>query len=198
MNAVVILGHPRPGSLNHALAGTAVSTLRELGYTVIFHDLYTEKFDPVLEYPEMPRGGLADPVVEAHCRELLEADGIVIVHPNWWGQPPAILKGWVDRVFRVGVAHGNETVTGVDVEHGLLTTGFAVVLNTSETPIEKERELLGDPLETLWKNCTFRFCGVTNFFRKVFAPVMTSTFDERTVWLQEARDLVIQAHRSIV
>jgi NAD(P)H dehydrogenase (quinone) len=43
-------------------------------------------------------------VIELHCREIADVDGI-IVHPNWWGQPPAILKGWVDRVLRPGVAY---------------------------------------------------------------------------------------------
>ena len=42
----------------------------------------------------------ADDLTALHQREIKEADGIVVVHPNWWGQPPAILKGWVDRVLR--------------------------------------------------------------------------------------------------
>jgi len=43
--------------------------------------------------------------IKQHCEEIALVDGIVIVHPNWWGQPPAILKGWVDRVIRPGVAY---------------------------------------------------------------------------------------------
>jgi putative NADPH-quinone reductase len=43
--------------------------------------------------------------VQAHCGEIARAEGIIIVHPNWWGQPPAIMKGWIDRVFRPGVAY---------------------------------------------------------------------------------------------
>jgi len=44
--------------------------------------------------------GRLDPVIRRHCDEIAAAAGIVVVHPNWWGQPPAILKGWVDRVLR--------------------------------------------------------------------------------------------------
>ena len=44
-------------------------------------------------------------LVASHCEELARADGIIIVHPNWWGAPPAVLKGWVDRVFRPEVAY---------------------------------------------------------------------------------------------
>ena len=47
-----------------------------------------------------------DELLAAHQREIREADGIIVIHPNWWGQPPAIMKGWVDRVLRVGVAYG--------------------------------------------------------------------------------------------
>lgn len=120
----------------------------------------------------------------------------MIVHPNWWGQPPAILKGWVDRVFRAGVAFGNEDSAGENVDHGLLTTRFAVVFNTSETSRDIEENVLGDPLETLWKSCVFRFCGVNNVYRRSFSIVMTSTLEERKTWLGEARALVTRAARS--
>ncbi len=104
MKISVILGHPDPGSFNHAIAEAAVDALKENGHDVSFHDLYAEKFDPILPGPEIPRGAVVDPAIKNHCDEIAAAEGIVIVHPNWWGQPPAILKGWVDRVIRPGVA----------------------------------------------------------------------------------------------
>jgi hypothetical protein len=51
------------------------------------------------------KNAVRPPVIEQHCVELSESDGIVVIHPNWWGQPPAIPKGWRDRVFRPGVAY---------------------------------------------------------------------------------------------
>ncbi len=105
MKILVVLGHPDPGSLNHALAATAVSALEQLGHKVLFHDLYAEGFEALLPAEEIPEDGPVDPKVLAHCEELAAADGIVIVHPNWWGMPPAILKGWIDRVVRPGVAY---------------------------------------------------------------------------------------------
>lgn len=90
----------RAGSFNHALAGAAMQALHSNGHEVVFHDLYQERFDPVLPAEEIPRGAALDPVVKAHCDEITAADGIIIIHPNWWGQPPAILKGWADRIFR--------------------------------------------------------------------------------------------------
>jgi putative NADPH-quinone reductase len=55
MRVCVILGHPREGSFNHAIAATVVQTLRDIGYDVLFHDLYAEGFDPILSFEEMPK-----------------------------------------------------------------------------------------------------------------------------------------------
>ena len=133
-----------------------------------------------------PRARPADAVVARHCRELAEADGYVVVHPNWWGQPPAILKGWIDRVFRQGVAY-EFSPQGVV---GLLAGKSAVVLTTSNTPRDDELRLFGDPLENLWKTCIFGFCGVTDFHRRNFEPIIMSTPEQRAAWLREAAELI--------
>jgi NAD(P)H dehydrogenase (quinone) len=105
MKVSVILAHPQKGSFNHAIASTAVYQLERNGHEIRFHDLYEEKFDPILKGTEIPKNGDLPGSIAEHCREIAEAEGIVIVHPNWWGQPPAILKGWIDRVIRPEVAY---------------------------------------------------------------------------------------------
>ena len=123
--------------------------------------------------------------------EIAQAQGIVIVHPNWWGQPPAILKGWVDRVLRPEVAYRfQEGDAGDGVPVGLLQAKAAVVFTTSNTPGERELAVFGDPLETLWKNCIFGLCGVPLVFRKNFAVVVTSTPAQRQAWLEEVREML--------
>ena len=187
MRVLLILAHPRPGSLNHAIADTVAQAVRENGHAVILHDLYAERFDPVLPYDEIPRDALLDPVVAQHCRELAEADGVVIVHPDWWGQPPAILKGWIDRVVRPGVAYRfREGDPGEGVPVGLLKAETALVFNTANTPAEREREVFGDPLERLWRDCVLSFCGVPVVHRRIFSVVVASTEAEREIWLREA------------
>jgi putative NADPH-quinone reductase len=191
MRISVILGHPEPGSFNHAIAEAAVEALNQNGHLVSYHDLYAEKFDPILPGPEIPRGGAVDPSVQIHCDEIAAAEGIVIVHPNWWGQPPAILKGWVDRVIRPGVAYEFvEGDGGEGVPVGLLRARSALVFNTSNTPEERERAAFGDPLETLWKRCIFGLCGVADVRRRTFSVVVTSTPEERRGWLSEVREMV--------
>ncbi|MGC9515841.1 NAD(P)H-dependent oxidoreductase [Methanocrinis sp.] len=191
MRISVILGHPDPGSFNHAIAEAAVEALNQNGHHVSFHDLYAERFDPILPGPEIPRGAAIDPVVQSFCDEIAAADGIVIVHPNWWGQPPAILKGWVDRVIRPGVAYEfREGDGGEGVPVGLLKAKCALVFNTANTPEEREIAAFGDPLETLWKNCVFGLCGVSDVRRRTFSVVVTSTPEERRTWLAEVRETV--------
>ena len=78
-----------------------------------------------------------------------------------------MVKGWVDRVFRPGVAYEfEEDDSGEGVPIGLLRARAAVVFNTSNTPEEREQEVFGDPLETLWKTCIFDLCGVKEFHRQ--------------------------------
>jgi putative NADPH-quinone reductase len=188
MNISVILGHPKKGSFCHAIAETVVQTLTANGHEPRFHDLYAEGFDPLLRHEEMPKDALLDPEIRKHCGEIAVADGIVVIHPNWWGQPPAILKGWIDRIIRPGFAY--EFVAGdggEGVPRGLLKAKAAIVFNTSNTGREREQDVFGDPLETIWKNCVFGLCGVTNVYRRTFSIVVTSTGELRKQWLEEAR-----------
>jgi len=189
MKVLVILGHQntKGASFCHALAGAAVETLLAAGHEVVFHDLYAERFDPVLPHDEIEAEVPAAPVVRRHVDELVGADGFVIVHPNWWGQPPAVLKGWIDRVIRNGQvyrfsADGSVTST--------IAGRPALVLTTSNTPREVELECYGDPLENLWKNCVFGLLGVTKFVRRNFESIIMSTPEQRKGWLAEARELV--------
>jgi NAD(P)H dehydrogenase (quinone) len=194
VNISIILGHPNPGSFNHAIAETAAETLQRNGHEIVQHDLCAERFDPLLPPGELAKGAVPPPEVQRHCDEIVKADGIVIVHPNWWGQPPAILKGWVDRVLRVGVAY--EFAVGDNGEGlpiGLLKARKALVFTTSNTPRERERDVFGDPLAILWGKCVFPFCGVGSFERRNFEVVVASTEEERKGWLTEVKDRVGRA-----
>ena len=105
MNVMVLLCHPNVRSFNHAIADTVVGTLRDDGHHVWWHDLYAEHFAPVLEQEEIQRRfSFDDPFVE-HAEQLRTCDGLVFIYPDWWGTPPALLKGWIDRMFRPGIAY---------------------------------------------------------------------------------------------
>ena len=161
-----------------AIAASTVEALNQSNHDVHFHDLYDEMFDPILPCEEILKEAQLPPGIKLHCSEIARTEGKVIVHPSWRGQPPAFLKGWVDRVLRPEAAY--EFLDG-DAEEGvptgLLQTQTAVVFNTSNTGSEREAEVFGDPLELFWKNCIFDLCGVERIYRKMFNIIVTSSTD---------------------
>ncbi len=191
MKISLILAHPDPNSFNHAIAQAARIEMTRLGHRVYYHDLYAEGFDPLLPAGEIPEAASLPSEIAAHCAEIAEADGIIIVHPNWWGQPPAALKGWVDRVIRPGVAYRFlEDDHGEGIPLGLLKARAALVFNTGNTPAEREARDFGDPLERIWKNCVFGLCGVDVFYRETFSVVITSGLAQRQAWLEQVGEAV--------
>lgn len=187
MNVLIILGHPNSDSFNHALAETCRAQITQNGHSVFFHDLYKEAFNPV----QNSLNNSKDDDIEQYCSELAYSDGIIIIHPNWWGQPPAIVKGWLDRVFLPDVAY--TFIDGANdnlIPKGLLKAHTALVLNTSNTSEEIEEKIYKDPLETIWKNRVFHFCGISNFKRINYSVMKDSNIGQRKVWLSELRKLV--------
>ena len=151
-----IVCNPRPGSYNLALAAIAREKLISLGHEVTLHDLYKEGFDPVMDSSELARSFSLEGLVQQHCRHLGESDGLVIFHPEWWGQPPAMLKGWVDRVFRQGIAYDLEGEEFTEKGWKPLLTGKkGLVFVTSDAEAHTARTL-----EALWTHTILGRCGM--------------------------------------
>lgn len=187
-----LVAHPRMDSFCHAISETARSSLQSAGHKIIHHDLYEEEFDPCLKASEAYTvgdtvedvlGRLEDPLVQEHRKQIGEAEGLLVVHPNWWGKPPAILAGWMDRVLVPGVAYRLETADGRP--KALLHLENAFVFNTSDTEAERERLELGDPLQSIWSRCVLPYCGAKDVQRHVFRPVVGSSEKVRKDWLSE-------------
>lgn len=191
MNILLIIGHPDKNSFNHAIAEVCMDRLIENGHLVVFHDLYEEGFNPIISKDEIPKNGQTDNIIETHCEELINSDGIIVIHPNWWGQPPAIMKGWIDRVIRPGIAYEfSDEDNGEGVPIGLLKAEVGLVFNTSNTSEIRENTVFKDPLETIWKNCIFDLCGIKRFDRKMFRIVVTSDLQQRKIWLDETKSMI--------
>ena len=194
MNVYVVLAHPGSHSLNHAIARTVVDQLRRNGHQVVFHDLYDEHFDPILTDGEITGRTPLPPEIERHSQEVAAAEGFVVIHPNWWGQPPAILKGWIDRVLRDGVAYQFVEMPGsppgIGTPRGMLKAKVAVVFNTGNTPRDREIREFGDPLEQIWGPDIFQFCEIKTFHRESFTGVITASEDQRRQWLLAVQEIV--------
>lgn len=101
---LVIVGHPAPGSFNHALAAAYCEAVQAWGQVAVLRDLYVAGFDPLLradERPETPAFRLSPDVVD-ELAEIERASAIVLVYPIWFGMPPAVITGYVDRVLGAG------------------------------------------------------------------------------------------------
>ncbi|APE21488.1 MULTISPECIES: NAD(P)H oxidoreductase [Streptomyces] len=109
-HTLLVLAHPRSDSLTAQVAARLHARLKDEGGTVDVLDLYAEGFDPVLRPEDEPdwenREKVYSPVVHAHMDRVLAADDVLVVFPVWWFTPPAILKGWIDRVWNYGFAYG--------------------------------------------------------------------------------------------
>jgi NAD(P)H dehydrogenase (quinone) len=106
MNVLVVYCHPDPASFTAAIRDATVETLTASGHTVRLRDLYASGFDPkftAAEYRTHRTEG-AGPTLHEYTTELRECQHLVLVYPTWWSGQPAMLKGWMDRVWVRGVA----------------------------------------------------------------------------------------------
>lgn len=187
---MILLAHPKPRSFNHALAAEARRALEAEGVSVHFHDLYGENFDPVLTVDEYHRRMSLDPIIQRFTREVESTRLFVFVHPDWWGQAPAILKGWVDRVLRPGVAYeydGEEF--GVKEKRPLLTDRRALTVITSEASA-----LEMDTTVHLWRRHIFEFCGIEEEEALVMPRLRESTHRQRKEFLERVGEEALRLY----
>lgn len=111
--ALLVVAHHRADSLTAHIADRARVRLEKDGRTVDVLDLHAEGFDPRMTVADEPDWGDRDKTysaeVRAHMRRIDAADLIVVVFPVWWYGLPAVLKGWIDRVWNYGFAYGRPT-----------------------------------------------------------------------------------------
>jgi putative NADPH-quinone reductase len=190
MKAMIVLGHPVHGSFNHALAGRVAEVWQAMGYEIALHDLAAEGFDPCLTASEARGDPTENTLVQAHIATLCAADLLCVVHPNYWGSPPALVKGWVDRVFALHAAYTfPKGASEGPLPTGLLRLRAALVLNTGNTEQVREAQVFGDPLDRMWRHCVLGYCGVARTERRLFGVMATSDSLQRGIWLDEAAQL---------
>lgn len=112
MRCLVVIAHPLPKSLCHALAAEAIRTLEAAGHEVVVEDLCAAGFSPGLSTTERASDD-APPydtaAIAGEVARLTAAEALVLVFPTWWFGFPAVLKGWFDRVSAPGIAYDHGT-----------------------------------------------------------------------------------------
>lgn len=189
MNHLIVLAHPYDKSFNYALAEAIESTSIEAGAETRIRNLYEIGFDPVLKGEDLrnlqKKTYAAD--IQAEQAEIAWADLITFVYPVWWAGLPAILKGYVDRVFANGFAFADGETGPI----GLLTGKKALLVSTSGFPDSVYEEIgMHASMKQTSDEAIFNFCGVEVAAHLFFGAIPYSTEEERVAYLDATRKVV--------
>ena len=128
MKNLIVYAHPNSGSLNHFFKQTVLEILQESGEEIAVRDLNEINFNPVLSLEDMngQRMGTVADDVQTEQDFITWADRIIFIYPIWWTGMPAIMKGYIDRVFSYGFAYRYDQ----GVQKGLLTGKKTIIINS--------------------------------------------------------------------
>lgn len=188
MNVLIVYAHPNPASFNRAILEVVDTTLRDHGHATRVRDLYAMHCRAVLDGEDLLRNWRGDLPADTRREQdaVRWAGGLVFVYPIWWFGPPAILKGWIDRVFTRRFAFD----FGPGGMMGLLTQEKALIINTlggDAATYQRERwhELLVRPMA----EGVLGACGIRTVLHRAFYQVPTVSQAERQAMLEDVRAL---------
>lgn len=189
MNHLVVFAHPNPKSFGKGILDTVVKASEEKGAAVKVRDLYELGFDPILkpsDFVAFKEGKVPEDI--ATEQEIIRwADVITFIYPVWWTSLPAILKGYVDRVFSYGFAY--EYIDGAP--NGLLKGKKALLFSTTGTPDEL---YAANGMHASMKQTTdqgiFNFSGMEEVSHTFFGAVPYVSEEVRSDYLQKAAAVV--------
>jgi NAD(P)H dehydrogenase (quinone) len=184
MKILVIYAHPNPNSFNHAVLEELTRGLQEAGHTVKVNDLYANNFDPKFnhgDFAQFMEGDLPQEV-QAEQEKVKQADALVFIYPVWWWGFPAIMKGWIDRIFSMGFAYK----FGEKGPEGILHHKKALFINTTLGSKEAyEPSGLKDAMNKIGSQ-DMNFVGIQNVEHVFFYAVANVPDEVRKGYLEEA------------
>ena len=193
MRVLVVLAHPLEESFAASVSRTVVSALEAGGHQVDLLDLYAENFDPRLTKAERASymtEAYDLSAVAAYTGRLKEAEALIFVFPQWWFNLPAILKGFIDRVFAPGVAF-DYAADGIKLEPKLDRLKYFWVFSTTGSPWWVVKFYMGDPVRRILKRGVAAFCGKRVEFRMTCLHNMDDTTQaKRERFLEKVREQV--------
>lgn len=180
-SALIILCHPSSDSLNASIAQQVQASLTDSGLKVHYLDLYREDFDPIISNDELSRRFSFDDTVQHYVHLVTDSHFLIFIHPDWWGNLPALLKGWIERVMRPGIAYDYDGPEFGKKSHiPLLTSHHALAIVTSDQPIPES----GHPLSRIWEDHVFAFCGMRSHGVHILGDLRNTTWRQRKRWIR--------------
>ena len=183
---LVINGHPDNESFNYALSEAYLEGLEDADVQVELLNIADLDFNPNLKYGYRKISEL-EPDLLAAIDKIKEADHMVWILPMWWYGMPALMKGFIDRIFLPGFFFKYQK--GNPFPKKLLKGKTARLIITADTVRWYDRWFMGSPLINQFKKGTLEFCGVKPVKVTYIAPIKDSTPSFRAKWLAKVKKL---------
>lgn len=157
MNHLIIFANPNPASFGNAICNELKRVSEAKGNTVRVRNLYETGFNPVRSADDAIEGGATPGDIKAEQAYIAEADHITFIYPVWWGSMPAIMKGYIDRVFSYGFAYSYDE-TGV--QKLLVGKCGSMICTTGSTDEAYEKSGIHAAMRLIASEVIFGFCGI--------------------------------------
>jgi len=186
VNILIINGHPDPHSFNQSIFDTYKQSAHEAGHDTDSIELHQLQFTPNLRYGYRQRTELEPDLLEA-WQKIQHADHLVWIYPVWWGSMPALLKGFIDRLFLPGMAfrYKPDSIWW----DKLLKGKTAEIINTLDTPVWYYKWVLHEYGTRVMRRAVLGFCGIKTVRTTYIAPVRKSEEIFRTKALERIKKL---------
>ncbi|MFA6402371.1 MAG: NAD(P)H-dependent oxidoreductase [Salinivirgaceae bacterium] len=186
LNILIINGHPNPNSFCHSLAKAYYDGAIEVQNDCQLINLEQLSFNPVLKHGYQQRTELEPDLL--HCWEsILKADHIVWVYPNWWGTYPALLKGFIDRLFLPGMAF--QYRKNSPLVDQLLKGKSARIIVTMDSPGFYYNLWIHQSSHQTMSRSVLKFCGINPVKYSSFHGIKKSSEGKKDKWLSQAFEL---------
>lgn len=188
MRHLIIYAHPNENSLNHHLLSTVVETLQAHDQEVIVRNLYKISFDPVFSLTDMQgqRMGKVSEDVKIEQEYISWAEQITFIYPIWWTGLPAMMKGYIDRVFSYGFAYRYDQ----GIQKGLLKDKKTVIINThGKSHEEYEKTGMDKALTLTSDNGIFIYSGLEIIRHLFFDKADKAISEDIEIWEDQIKNL---------
>lgn len=191
MKHLIIYAHPNEGSLNHNILNHVIETLQSKHHEIRIRDLYQMNFDPVLSLADMQgqRSGQVADDIQQEQDFISWADQVTFIYPIWWTGLPAIMKGYIDRVFSYGFAYRYDQ----GIQKGLLKGKKAIIINTHGKSHEEYKQTGMDTALSLTSDQgIFTYCGFEIIQHLFFDKADRASAEDLELWKKQISAAYLQ------
>ncbi len=189
MKVLIVYSHPNPKSFNAAILEKVVSALKSINADFRIIDLYRENFKIALDSKDFEtlQNGKTPEDVQKYQQDILWADKLIFIFPVWWWSYPAILKGFIDRVFLHGFAYAFKKN---GLKKLLKNEKALVFMTTGGLKEEYEKNNAIQILQRPFSEGVLSFCGIKNSEFHLFYGIPSSSEEYRKNCLLEVEETV--------